>query len=79
MRTTIDIPSGLHQSIKAYAEMQGQSFSTSVTEMMLRGIATVDMPSTLHQSPVTGLLVFNSGRPITSKEVAALIDEDGDD
>ena len=76
MRTTIDIPTGLHQQIKAHAEIQEQSFSASATEMMLRGIATVDMPSTLHRSPITGLLVFNSGQQITSEEVAALIDED---
>jgi len=76
MRTTIDIPVGLHQRIKAYAEMQGQSFSATATEAMLRGMAPIDTPSTVHVSPVTGLLVFNSGRPVTSEEVAALIDED---
>jgi len=76
MRTTIDIPPGLHQRIKAYAEMQGQSFSITATEALLRGMAPIDTPSTMHRSPVTGLMVFNSGRPITSEEVADLIDED---
>jgi len=76
MRTTIDIPPILHQRIKAYAKEQGQSFSETATEALVRGMAPIDEPTTLHIDPVTGLYVFDSGRPITSEEVADLIDED---
>ena len=76
MRTTIDIPPMLHQRIMQYAAVQGQSFSTTATQAMMRGMATVDVPSTLHRSAVTGLLVVNSGHPVTSEDVADLIDED---
>lgn len=76
MRTTIDISPGLHQRIKAYAEEKHQSFSTAANEALLRGMAPIETPSTVHVSPVTGLMVFNSGSPVTSTDVADLIDED---
>ncbi|MCL1841527.1 MAG: hypothetical protein FWF75_07265 [Propionibacteriaceae bacterium] len=76
MRTTIDIPPILHQRIKDYAKQRGESFSAAATEALMRGMAPIETPSTLQVSPVTGLLVFDSGRPITSEEVADLIDED---
>jgi len=78
MRTTIDIPPDLHRRIKAYADAHGQSFSFTATEALLRGMAPIDTLSTVHRSPVTGLMVFTSGRgrTITSEEVADLIDED---
>ena len=56
--------------------MRGQSFSVTAAEAMMRGMAPIDTLSTVHRSPLTGLMVFNSGRPITSEEVADLIDED---
>ena len=77
MRTTVDIPVGLHQRIMAYAATRGQSFSATATEALLRGMASVtDTAAMTHVSPITGLLTFNSGRPVTSNEVAGLIDED---
>jgi|GEM_PF-3382376 len=78
MRTTVDIPSMLHERIKAYAQMQGQSFAATATDAMMRGMATIDTPSSARVNPKTGLMVFNfgRGRAITSAEVADLIDED---
>ena len=78
MRTTIDIPPGLHQRLKAYAEQRGESFSDITTEALMRGMAPIETPTTTKVDPVTGLLVFNfgRGRQITSEEVADLIDED---
>ncbi|MCL2316970.1 MAG: hypothetical protein FWC46_07805 [Actinomycetia bacterium] len=78
MRTTIDIPPGLHQRIKAYAEMRGATFSETATEALMRGMAPIETPTMTRVDPGTGLLVFNfgRGRTITSEEVADLIDED---
>jgi len=76
MRTTIDIPELLHQRIAARARERGQSFSAAAAEALMRGMTAIDTPSTLHRSPLTGLLVINSGRPVTSADVANLIDED---
>ena len=78
MRTTIDIPSGLHERISAHAKMQGKSFSATATDALLRGMAPIETPTTAKISPVTGLLTFNfsRGRLVTADEVADLIDED---
>jgi len=78
MRTTIDIPPGLHQRITAYAKMRGVSFSDTATEALLRGMAPIETPSVMQIDPRTGLPVINfgRGRQITSEEVADLIDED---
>ena len=76
MRTTIDIPSGVHQRLRAYAQMRGESMSATAAELLAQGLAPIDTPTTLHRSPITGLMVIDSGRPVTSEEVADLIDED---
>ena len=76
MRTTIDIPPMLHERIMAYAHSHGQSFSTTATEALQRGMAPIETPGTLRRDPLTGLLVVNSGHRVTSEDVAELIDED---
>ena len=76
MRTTIDIPPGPHERIREFARNQGKSFSATATEVLMRGMAPIEEPPAARRSPVTGLLVINSGRPVTSAEVADLIDED---
>ncbi len=78
MRTTIDIPPGLHQRIKAYAEMTGRSFTETATEALLRGMAPIETPTTYTIDPVHGIMMFNfgRGRQVTVEEVADLIDED---
>jgi len=76
MRTTIDIPELLHQRITAFARERGQSFSATATQALMRGMAPIETTSTLHRSPLTGLMVINSGHTVTSADVADLIDED---
>ena len=76
MRTTIDIPPLLHERIMAYAQMQGRSFSATAVEALLRGMAPIETPDNLSRSPLTGLMVVNTGHPVTSEDVAELIDED---
>ncbi len=65
----------LHDRVKAYADVRGQSFTAVAPEALLRGMMPVEAPSTTHVSEVTGLLVFNSGQPISAAAVAELIDE----
>jgi len=78
MRTTIDIPPGLHERIKSYATSRGESFSAVAAQAMARGMAPIDTPPPTQVDPVTGLLTFDfgRGRRITPAEVADLIDED---
>lgn len=78
MRTTIDIPPGLHDRIKDYARQKGTSFSSTAVEALMRGMAPIESGTKPRVDPVTGLLVFSSnlGHKVTSEEVADLIDED---
>ena len=78
MRTTIDIPPGIHQRLRAYAQMRGESMSATAAELLAQGLAPIDTPTTLHRSPINGLMTVNlgRGRTVTSEEVADLIDED---
>jgi len=76
MRTTIDIPPLLHQRIAEFAQSESQSFSAVATQALMRGMAPIEGASSVHRSANTGLLVVNSGRCVTSDEVADLIDED---
>ena len=47
-----------------------------VTEALMRGMAPIESTGTTSVSPITGLLVFDSGAEISSDRVADLIDED---
>jgi len=78
MRTTIDIPPALHQRLMAYAKTRGESFSLATTEALMRGMASVETASSGRINPATRLMSFNfdRGRPVTSDEVANLIEED---
>ena len=77
MRTTIDIPAGLHQRVKAYAAQQGLSFAAAAAEALARGMAPVETASIAQRDEATGLLVFDFGRgqTVTNDDVADLIDE----
>ncbi len=78
MRTTIDIPNGLHERLKEYAAQGGLSLSSAAVEMMARGMTSVDVHTAVKVDPHTSLLTFNfqRGRPVTAAEVADLVDED---
>lgn len=79
MRTTIDIPEREHDLFVSLAHSQRTSLSKLVVELALRGLkAPARVAETAAKytiSPVTGLPLFRSGRPITSDDVKALEDE----
>lgn len=76
MRTTVDLPPGLHRRAVALAEQRGQSLSATVAELAVRGLSQLDEPVVVHTDAVSGFPVISIGRRITSDEVAAALDED---
>ena len=78
MRTTIDIPPGLHQRLISDAQARELSFSARVTEALLKGMADIETAIPASIDPQTGLMAFNfnRGRLVTDEEVAGLIAED---
>lgn len=79
MRTTIDIPDREHDLFVSLAHSQRTSLSKLVVELALRGLKAprqvAEEPAKYTISPVTGLPVYHSGRPITIDDVKALEDE----
>jgi len=77
MRTTIDLPTAKHRQLRAIAAKRAISLGQLVAELtdVALGInPTNDAETTLERSPVTGFLTLKLGRPISSEEVAALMD-----
>lgn len=78
MRTTIDIPERDHEVFRSLARAQGKSLSQVLVELARRGLqplAEDREPGSVERDPRTGLRVFRSGRPITSEEVRAFLED----
>ena len=76
MRTTVDLPPAVHRRARALAEQQGRSLSSVLADLTLRGLAQLDEPVDLAVDGRSGLPVLSVGRPITSDDVAAALDEE---
>lgn len=81
MRTTIDLPEDLHRIAVSLARHSGRSLSQTVAELMRQAldlagarIGDTDRPA-YTISPVTGLPVVSSPRPVTPEDVKVLEDE----
>lgn len=77
MRTTIDLPPAVHRRARELAAQRGQSLSSVLADLTVRGLAQLDAPVELATDDRTGLPVLSVGRRITSTEVAAVLDEEG--
>lgn len=75
MRTTVDLPPAVHRRAKELAVSRGQSLSATVTELTIRGLSQLDEPAEITVHAESGFPVLSIGRPITTKEVADLVDE----
>ena len=72
MRTTVDIEADLHAEALSEAARERISMSALVNEALrqiLRPVPPVE------RDPATGLGVISIGRPVTSNEVADVIDD----
>jgi predicted transcriptional regulator len=76
MRTTVDLPPAVHQRARELAERRGQSLSSVVAELAVRGLAQLDTPTLLSTDERSGLPVLSIGRRVTSVEVADALDDE---
>ena len=76
MRTTVDLPPGVHRRASELARASGRSLSSVVADLTVRGLAQLEAPVTLTDDPRTGLGVLSVGRRVTSADVAATLDEE---
>ncbi|MFT4198802.1 MAG: hypothetical protein QM601_13030 [Pseudoxanthomonas sp.] len=81
MRTTIDLPEDLHRIATSLARHNRRSLGQIVAELMRRGLEApasarvAEAEAAYRISPVTGLVVVRSPRPVTDEDVKALEDE----
>ena len=81
MRTTIDLPTDLHQAVTSIAAHSRKSMNQTVAELIRRGLA--QEPAAAGQTskaglridPGTGLPLIRSLRPVTDEDVRALEDD----
>ena len=57
------------------AEQRGVSLSAVLADLAVRGLAQLHAPVTLRSDERTGLPVLSIGRPVTSDDVAAALDD----
>lgn len=81
MRTTIDLPTDLHQAVTSIAAHSRKSMNQTVAELIRRGLAQEpaaagkSSKSGLRIDPGTGLPLIRSLRPVTDEDVRALEDD----
>lgn len=73
MRTTIDLPPAVHRRARELAAQRGQSLSSVLADLTVRGLAQLEAPVELTTDARTGLPVLSLGRRITSSEVADIV------
>jgi hypothetical protein len=81
MRTTIDLPTDLHQAVTSIAAHSRKSMNQTVAELIRRGltqepaIAGKASKAGLRIDPGTGLPLIRSPRPVSAEDVRVLEDD----
>jgi hypothetical protein len=76
MRTTVDLPPALHARAKALAAERGTSLSAVIADLTARGLAGLGEPIAIRTHPDTAWPTVDYGRPLSSAEVADLLDDE---
>jgi len=76
MRTTVDLPPAVRRRAQELAASRGQSLSATIAELTLRGLGQLDEPIKIDIDPRSGFPVMTFGRPISSEDVAAALDDE---
>lgn len=76
MRTTVDLPPAVHRRAQELARHRGQSLSTVIAELTVRGLGQLDEPISLAIDERSGFPVMSIGRRITSRDVAEALDDE---
>ncbi|MGH9100383.1 MAG: hypothetical protein ACRDV8_09165 [Acidimicrobiales bacterium] len=72
MRTTVNLPSGVHRRVRELAEQRHQPLSTVIADLTVRGLAALDEPVEVSTDSKTGFPVITFGRRITAGEVGGV-------
>ena len=75
MRTTVDLPPAALRRAREIAARIGQSLSSVIAELTLRGLAATDDEQRLITHQTTGFPTVSVGRRVDAEDVATLWDE----
>ncbi len=81
MRTTINLPTDLHNAVASIAAHSRKSMNQTVADLIRRGLAQPAMPVDAEAVPLvrfdeaTGLPTVRSPRPVSTEDVRALDDD----
>lgn len=78
MRTTVNLPDLLHARALEMARASNRSLSSILADLVAAGMhaSAFESHEPLRRSAITGMPVVHTGRRITAREVAELLDED---
>jgi hypothetical protein len=76
MRTTVDLPPAVHRRARELAERRGESLSSVIADLTVRGLAQIDEPVVLSIDARSSLPVLSLGRRVTAADVAEASDEE---
>jgi hypothetical protein len=76
VRTTVDLPPAVHRRALDIAKRTGRSLSAVVADLVARGLGQLDQPVVIGTDERSGFPVITIGRPVTSEQVAATLDEE---
>ncbi|MBD0024508.1 hypothetical protein GII33_12725 [Gordonia pseudamarae] len=76
MRTTVELSPELHQRVVELARSRGQSLSTTLAELTVRGLSHLDEPLRITTDERSGFPVVSIGRRVSSRDVADALDDE---
>lgn len=77
MSTTVTLPPQVQRRVQQIAEQQGRTVSEVVADLTVRALAQLpEGVGTVEQDPRTGFPLLRLGYPVTSDQVADLIDDE---
>lgn len=75
MRTTVDLPDDLHQTVLSIARDSGRSLSQTVSALVHKALLPGSEVDDISVDPMTGFPVVYVGHPVTTEMVLAAEDE----
>ena len=76
MRTTVDLPDAVRRRAEQLAHSRGESLSSTIADLALRGLTQLDEPISIDIDRRSGFPVMSFGHRITDDDVAAALDDE---
>lgn len=72
----MELPPGVHRRARELAAARGQSLSSVVAELAVRGLGQLDSSVVVRTDEVSGFPVISVGHEVASEDVAVALEEE---